>query len=41
MGIPDSKVVEEMNRLDSNKLSCKDKGNRIMNMLNKTLNIRK
>ena len=25
IGIPDSKVIEEMNRLDLNKLSCKEK----------------
>ena len=24
-GIPDSKVIEEMNRLDLNKISCKEK----------------
>ena len=27
-----------MNRLDLNKLSCKEKNDRIMNRLNKTLN---
>ena len=37
IGIPDSKVIEEMNRLDSNKISCKEKNDRIMNRLNKTL----
>ena len=37
IGIPDSKVIEEMNRLDLNKLSCKEKNDRIMNRLNKTL----
>ena len=25
IGIPDSKVIEEMNRLDLNKISCKEK----------------
>ena len=30
IGIPDSKVVEEVNRLDSNKISSKDKSDRIM-----------
>ena len=37
IGIPDSKVIEEMNRLDLNKISCKEKNDRIMNRLNKTL----
>ena len=35
--IPDSKVLEEMNRLDLNKISCKEKNDRIMNRSNKTL----
>ena len=35
--IPGSKTVEEMNRLDSNKRSSKDKCDRIMIRLNKTL----
>ena len=38
IGIPDSKVIEEMNRLDLNKISSKEKNDRIMNRLNKTLN---
>ena len=38
IGIPDSKVIEEMNRLALNKTSCKEKIDRIMNRLNKTLN---
>ena len=38
IGIPDSKVIEEMKRLDLNKKSCKEKNDRIMNWLNKTLN---
>ena len=38
IGRPDSKVVEEMKRLDLNKISSKDKCDRIMNRLNKTLN---
>ena len=37
IGIPDSKVIEEMNRLKINKTSCKEKNDRIMNRLNKTL----
>ena len=38
-GIPDSKILEdeEMNRLDSNKVSSKDKCDRILKRLNKTL----
>ena len=38
VGIPDSKVIEEMKRLDLKKNSCKEKNDRIMNRLNKTLN---
>ena len=38
IGIPDSNVIEEMNRLDLNKISCKEKNDRIMKRLNKTLN---
>ena len=38
IGVTDDKVVEEMNRLDLNKISDKEKNNRIMNRLNKTLN---
>ena len=38
IGRPDSKVVEEMKRLDLNKITSKDKCDRIMNRLNKTLN---
>ena len=38
IGIPDSKLIEDMNRLDLNKISCKEKNERIMNRLNKTLN---
>ena len=37
IGVPDSKVIEEMNRLDLNKISCKEKNGRILNRLNKTL----
>ena len=37
IGIPDSKVIEQMNRLDLNKISCKEKNDRILNRLNKTL----
>ena len=38
IGVADNKVIEEMNRLDLNKISDKEKNNRIMNRLNKTLN---
>ena len=38
IGLTDDKIVEEMNRLYSNKISDKEKINRIMNRLNKTLN---
>ena len=38
IGVTDDKVVEEMNRLDLNKITDKEKNNRIMNRLNKTLN---
>ena len=37
IGIPDSKVIEEMTRLDLNKISCEEKNDRILNRLNKTL----
>ena len=38
IGVTDDKIVEEMKRLDLNKISDKEKNNRIMNRLNKTLN---
>ena len=38
IGITDDKVIEEMNRLDLNKVSDKEKNKRVMNRLNKTLN---
>ena len=38
MGVTDDKIIEEMNRLDLNKMSEKEKNIRIMNRLNKTLN---
>ena len=38
IGVTDDKIVEEMNRLDLNKISDKEKNIRIMNRLNKTLN---
>ena len=38
IGIPDFKIIEEMNRLDLNKISSKEKNDRIMNRLNKTIN---
>ena len=41
IGIADSKVKGEMNRLDLNKISCKEKTDRIMSRLNKTLHIHK
>ena len=38
IGVADNKVIEEMNRLYLNKISDKEKNNRIMNRLNKTFN---
>ena len=38
IGVTDDKVVEEMNKLDLNKITDKEKYIRIMNRLNKTLN---
>ena len=38
IGITDDQIVEEMNRLDLNKITKKEKNNRIMSRLNKTLN---
>ena len=38
IGVTDDSVMEEMNRLDLNKISDKEKNIRIMNRLNKTLN---
>ena len=37
IGFTDDKVKEEMNRLDLNKITDKERNNRIMNRLNKTL----
>ena len=37
IGVTDDKIVEEMNRLDLNKISDEEKNNRIMNRINKTL----
>ena len=37
IAVTDDKTVEEMNRLDLNKITDKEKNNRIMNRLNKTL----
>ena len=37
IGITDSKVIEEMKRLDLNKISCKEQNDRIMSRLNQTL----
>ena len=38
IGVTNDKIVEEMNRLDLNQTSDKEKNIRIMNRLNKTLN---
>ena len=38
IGVTDDKVTEEMKRLDLDKITDKEKNNRIMNRLNKTLN---
>ena len=38
IGVTDDKIIEEMNRLDLDKISDKEKNNRIMKRLNKTLN---
>ena len=38
IGVTDDSVIEEVNRLDLNKISDKEKNIRIMNRLNKTLN---
>ena len=38
IGVTDDKVIEEMRRLDLDKITDKEKNNRIMNRLNKTLN---
>ena len=37
-GLPDSKVIEGMNRLGLNEISSKRKGDRIMDRLNRSLN---
>ena len=37
-GVSDDKIIEEMKRLDLNKINDKEKINRIMKRLNKTLN---
>ena len=37
IGRPDSKIIEEMNRLDLNEISSRDKCDRIMNRLDKPL----
>ena len=41
IGIPDTKVIEEMNRLHLNKISCKAKNDSFFNRLNKTLHNQK
>ena len=40
-GIPDSKFVEEMNKLYLNKISSREKSDRVMERLNKTQNTHK
>ena len=41
IGVTDDKIIEEMKKLDLNKLTNKERNNRIMNRLNKTLNKQK
>ena len=41
LGIRDSKVIEEINKLELSKISSEGKNDRIMNRLNKTLNYNK
>ena len=41
IGVPDFKIIKEMNKFKFNKLSIKDENDRIMNRLKKTLNIHK
>ena len=38
IGLPDSKVIEEMNELGLNKISCRGKCDRIMDRLKISLN---
>ena len=38
IGIPDSKIIEDMNRLDLHRLSSKERNDRFLNSLSKTLN---
>ena len=38
IGLPDCKVIEEMNRLGLNKISSKRKGDRFMDRLNNSIN---
>ena len=38
MGIPDSRVIDGMNGFDLCKISSEEKNDRIMNMLNRTIN---
>ena len=38
IGVTDDKIVEEMKRLDLDKITDKEKNKKIMNRLNKTLN---
>ena len=37
IGLPDSRVTEQMNRLGLNKISNKEKNDRNMNKINKTI----
>ena len=41
MGLPDSKIIEEMDRLRQNKISFERKGDMVMKRFNKLLNIHK
>ena len=41
IGLPDCKVIEEMNKLGLNKISSKRKGDRILDRLNYSLNNQK
>ena len=40
-GLPDCKIIEEINRLGLSKISSKEKGDRIMDRLNNSLNSHK
>ena len=38
IGVTDDKILEDLKKLDLNKITDKEKNNRILNRLNKTLN---